>query len=400
VIRGTVKLKYVARFAYGDGLPANREPFADVPVYGSNGPYDYHSMANTRGPAIIVGRKGSYGKVNWTDIPCFASDTTFFIDDRTSRHHLRWLYWLLQTLRLDEGSDEAAVPGLNRETVYENSVSVPPIFLQHAIADFLDRETAKIDALVAVKENVLGVLAEKRRALITRAVTRGLNPDVPLRGSGIPWLAMMPSHWKTVRLKFIAQVRGGLTLGKNYGTATLSEYKYLRVANVQDGRLDLSAITTVLLPENEANSCLLRPGDVLMIEGGDADKLGRGCVWRGEITPCLHQNHVFAVRPTGVLPEWLDVWTSTDAAKNYFESRAKQSTNLASISGTNIKELPVPLPPESEQRTVVAHILQETAKLDALRAAAERTIGLLKERRAALIAAAVTGLIEVKGVNY
>jgi type I restriction enzyme, S subunit len=177
----------------------------------------------------------------------------------------------------------------------------------------------------------------------------------------------------------------------NYGAATLVEYPYLRVANVQDGYLDLSDVATILVPEVEAKSCLLSAGDVLMNEGGDADKLGRGCIWAGEIAPCLHQNHVFAVRPRLVRPEWLNAWTSTEAAKAFFESRAKQSTNLASISASNIKELPIPVPPLSEQCAIVAHISAETAKLDALRSATERTITLLKERRAALIAAAVTG---------
>lgn len=133
-----------------------------------------------------------------------------------------------------------------------------------------------------------------------------------------------------------------------------------------------------------------------MNEGGDADKLGRGCVWRGEISPCLHQNHVFAVRPIRIVSEWLNAWTLSDGAKAYFESRAKQSTNLASISASNIKELPVPLPPPAEQRAIVAHIVTETAKLDALRTATQRTIALLKERRASLIAAAVTGKITVE----
>lgn len=215
------------------------------------------------------------------------------------------------------------------------------------------------------------------------------------RNSGIPWLGEIPAHGTFTRLKFVAEVRGGLTLSKNYGNVILVEYPCLRVANVQDGHLDLSEVTTVLVPVSEANSCLLQSEDVLMNEGGDADKLGRGCIWRGEISPCLHQNHVFAVRPKKISPEWLNVWTSTDAAKNYFESRAKQSTNLASISAINIKELPVPLPPESEQHAIVAHIATETAKLDSLREATERTIELLKERRTALIAAAVTGKLDV-----
>lgn len=298
-------------------------------------------------------------------------------------------------LQLELAANGVTRFGLSKADISAMILPIPPLSHQRTIADYLNRETARLDGLVAAKERVLGLLAEKRRALITRAVTRGLDPTVSLRDSGIPWLGEIPAHWTLTRLKFVAEVRGGLTLGKNYGSAILAEYPYLRVANVQDGHLDLSEVTTVLVPISEAKSCLLQSGDVLMNEGGDADKLGRGCIWHGKISPCLHQNHVFAVRPRKVLPGWLDVWTSTDVAKSYFESRAKQSTNLASISTTNIKELPVPLPSESEQHTIVAHIASETVKLDALSKATERTIGLLKERRAALIAAAVTGQLNL-----
>ncbi len=239
------------------------------------------------------------------------------------------------------------------------------------------------------------MIADKRHALITHAVTQGLNPNAPLRDSGVPWLGEITAHWQVKRLNFVAEERGGITLGKRYGREDLVEFPYLRVANVQDGRLDLSEITTVSVPASEAATFLLQPGDVLMNEGGDSDKLGRGCVWRGEINPCLHQNHVFAVRPSRVSSDWLALWTSTDSAKGYFESRAKQSTNLASISGTNIKELPIPLPPIPEQRAIRDHIVSTTAKLDSLGAVTAQTIGLLKERRAALITAAVTGQIEL-----
>lgn len=288
------------------------------------------------------------------------------------------------------------VESLESDLVGDTEIAIPPIPQQRAIADYLDRKTARLDRLVAAKEKLLALLTEKRRALITHAVTRGLDPDVPFRDSGIPWLGEIPAHWEVTRLKFVADVQGGLTLGKNYGSAKLVEYPYLRVANVQDGRIDLSDVATVWVPMTEAESCLLEVGDVLMNEGGDADKLGRGSIWMGEITPCLHQNHVFAVRPRLVRPQWLNAWTSTEGAKAFFESRSKQSTNLASISASNIKELPLPVPPTNEQTAIIAHVAERTAKLDALRASAERTIALLKERRAALIADAVTGKIDLQ----
>ncbi len=265
---------------------------------------------------------------------------------------------------------------------------------QRTIADYLDRETARLDALVAEKERLLDLLAEKRRALITRAVTRGLDPNVPLRDSGISWLGEIPAHWKVTRLKFVASVQTGIALGKSFGNKPTREFPYLRVANVQDGYFDLTEVKSISVPNKEASLCLLRAGDVLMNEGGDADKLGRGAIWTGQINPCLHQNHVFAVRPWRVSPDWLNSYTSSEVAKAYFESRAKQSTNLASISASNLSEMPLLTPPDQEQKRVVDHIARHTAKIDSVRKSTEHTISLLKERRSALISATVTGHID------
>ena len=202
------KLKVITRFGYGDAFPAEEAQEGSFKVFGSNGPYSCFSRSNTLGPAIIVGRKGSYGKVNWSAEPCFASDTTFFIDSSTTQNDLRWIFWLLQTLRLDEGSNEAAVPGLNRENAYEKDVVFPTLQKdQRAIADYLDRETTHLDDMVSVKERLLELLEEKRRALITRAVTRGIDPDVPLRDPKIPWLGEIPDHWQIERAKWLFRER-------------------------------------------------------------------------------------------------------------------------------------------------------------------------------------------------
>jgi type I restriction enzyme, S subunit len=391
----SVRVKFICRLGYGDSLPKDEDFSGDVPVFGSNGQYATTITRNTGVPVIVLGRKGSYGKVNWASDGCFASDTTFFVDERLTSTNLRWLYWSLQTLGLDEGSQEAAVPGLNRESVYEERICLPSLADQANIANYLDREIARIDGLVAEKEHMLALLEEKRIALISRAVTRGLDPKVQLKRSGQKWLGEIPAHWSLQRLKQLAEVRGGLTLGKRY-TGVLIEYPYLRVANVQDGYLQLEDVLTVEVPASEAASNLLEYGDVLMNEGGDIDKLGRGCVWQNEIKPCLHQNHVFAVRPHSVDADWLALWTSTLEAKRYFESRAKRSTNLASISGSNIKELPVPLPPVDEQLAIKKFLAERQSRLESIRSELQDSLRLLTERRAALITAAVTGQIPLE----
>ena len=135
-----------------------------------------------------------------------------------------------------------------------------------------------------------------------------------------------------------------------------------------------------------------------MNEGGDNDKLGRGHIWSGEVSPCIHQNHVFAVRPIKLSSDWLNRVTGSSYAQFYFMSRSKQSTNLASISSTNIMELPVVLPPDIEQVVIGTFLDQEISNLDALITDAEDAITLLQERRTALISAAVTGKIDVRGL--
>ena len=285
---------------------------------------------------------------------------------------------------------------ISRSTLTHVRFAFPAPQEQTAIATFLDHETAKIDGLIAEQEKLITLLAEKRQATISHAVTKGLNPDAPMKDSGVAWLGEVPAHWDVTRLKFAASVQTGVAKGKdNIGKDTI-EVSYLRVANVQDGYLALDDIAKIEIPAADLARYRLQPGDVLMNEGGDFDKLGRGHIWNGEIEDCIHQNHVFAVRPTTVSSEWLNRFTSSETAQFYFMSRSKQSTNLASISSTNVMEMPLMLPPDEEQAAITAFLDAEIARLDELTAEATHGITLLKERRSALISAAVTGKIDVR----
>ena len=210
------------------------------------------------------------------------------------------------------------------------------------------------------------------------------------KASGVEWLGDVPEHWQVTPLKHLADVKTGVAKGKdNEGRNTIA-VPYLRVANVQDGYLDLDDVASIEIPIGDLKRYCLKPGDVLMNEGGDFDKLGRGHVWDGQIDPCITQNHVFAVRPHKVSSVWLNAITSSEFARFYFMSRSKQSTNLASISSTNLMELPVILPPPPEQTRIAAFLDQETAKIDALVAEQRRLMELLKEKRQAVISHAVT----------
>ncbi|XOB97558.1 restriction endonuclease subunit S [Deinococcota bacterium DY0809b] len=179
-----VRLKRIARLAYGDSLPADKRSEGGITVFGSNGPVGHHDQTNTLVPVIIVGRKGSFGKVQYSFYPVYAIDTTFYIDSRHTEVDLRWLYYMLTQLELDRISRDSAVPGLDREEVYAKPAPLPPLPEQRAIAEYLDRETKKVDATIEKTKKSIELWEELRATLIADVVTGKL--DVREVAEGLP----------------------------------------------------------------------------------------------------------------------------------------------------------------------------------------------------------------------
>ncbi|WP_019456810.1 restriction endonuclease subunit S [Acinetobacter sp. GG2] len=273
---------------------------------------------------------------------------------------------------------------------------LPTNIEQKQIAHFLDHETAKIDSLIAKQEKLIELLKEKRQAVISYAVTKGLDPNVAMKDSGVEWLGEVPEHWRVCRLKHVGYIQSGIAKGKDLKDKISISVPMLRVANVQDGYLNLDEVHQIDIEPEQLERYLLQNGDVLMNEGGDNDKLGRGAVWRNEIKNCIHQNHVFAIRTTLIEPEWLDILTRASYAKFHFFRQSKQSTNLASISATNIKETPILVPPKNEREQILSYLNKQFDRFSKLENRCYQQIELLKERRTALISSAVTGKIDVR----
>lgn len=267
---------------------------------------------------------------------------------------------------------------------------------QTRIANFLDDKTARIDALIAEKEALLVSLSEHQYSYASHLMCRGIDSGATLQTTSFPEISEIPNHWSVKRLKFLGEVRSGIAKGKNHGEKDTVHLPYLRVANVQDGYVDLTEVLEIELGTHEVERFLLKRGDVLMNEGGDNDKLGRGTVWQGQIEPCVHQNHVFAVRLFDTsLAEWVARFTSTDAARTYFFLRSKQSTNLASINQTNVRELPVPMPPVKEREAILDEVRRSASATEQLTVHVQEHIDRLREYRSSLISAAVTGQLDV-----
>lgn len=257
---------------------------------------------------------------------------------------------------------------------------------QRRIASFLDAETERIDELIHTKKRMIAVLGEhRRRALSTRFGAAVTDRDMP---SG-------PD--RVTRLGYVSEISGGLTLGKQYDVPT-ETYPYLRVANVQDGELDLSEVKRVAVPPVEAQRFALRAGDVLVLEGnGNPENLGRGVMWRAEIEgTVLHQNHVHATRPdpTVLLPDYLEAVLGTEWARHYLTGGSSQ-VSIATLSQERLASLPISLPSLVQQRELLRWWRAESQRIDELVTTLQHQLELLRERRRSLIAAAVTGKMEV-----
>ena len=275
---------------------------------------------------------------------------------------------------------------------------IPPPTEQAAIVRFLKWSNGRLERAIRAKQKVIALLNEQKLVIIHQAVTRGLDPNVPVKPSGLEGLGEVPEHWENTKLKFVATVQTGITLGKQYRSSQLKEWPYLRVANVQSGHLDLRKIKKVYVPDSEAFSSELMNGDVLMTEGGDIDKLGRGCIWRGEIPNCIHQNHIFAVRTnsTKLFPEFLEAIMISNHGRRYFQTTAKQTTNLAATNSKTVKAFPLVLPPIDEQASILAYIDNESSGLNDAISKLLQQIDLLREYRTRLVSDVVTGKLDVR----
>ena len=292
----------------------------------------------------------------------------------------------------------STIENVNADKYANAHLTLPPLHEQAAIVRYLDYVDRRVRRYLRAKEKLIGLLEEEKQAIINQAVTRGLDPSVRLKPSGVEWLGGVPEHWGVQRLKQVSVVQSGITLGKNYGDKELIERPYLRVANVQASHLDLSAVTTVRVPVSEIRRSTLKFGDVLMTEGGDIDKLGRGCVWSGEILDCLHQNHIFAVRLSraALHPEFLVALMGSLHGRSYFQATAKQTTNLATTNKATLGDFPLLLPSVSEQQQILSYIDMKCGFQDASILRAQRQISLCNEYRTRLIADAVTGKLDVR----
>jgi type I restriction enzyme S subunit len=379
------KIKHLASLKSGDAITADSiSDSGDYPVYGGNGLRGFTSRSTHRGDYLLIGRQGALcGNINFASGEFWASEHAIVVDTR-GKFNVRWLGELLRSMDLNQYSQSAAQPGLSVDVIANLEVPVPPLAEQISIAHYLDRETAQLDALVVAKDRLLELLAEKRRAVITRAVTQGLDHNVHLRDSHIPWLGLIPTHWETRRCAWLFRERDErgqpelplLEVSINAGVV-LREFS--------DDRIESTAA--------DFNTYkVAHEGDVVF----NKMRMWQGAVGVAPVDGLVSPDYTVAAAMESLSAEFVGHLMRTQI---FSAECARHSHGIVwdrlRLYWEGFREILIPLPPLEEQRGIVAHIESETAKLDALRAAAETSTGFLKERRAALISAAVTGKIRV-----
>jgi restriction endonuclease S subunit len=299
--------------------------------------------------------------------------------------YIRWL---------DSLTYGTKMPRVSPDQVASSFVGLPPLPEQRAIAAFLDRETARIDALVAKKERLIALLQEQRTALITRAVTKGLDPTVPMKDSGVEWLGEIPAHWEVKRLKFL------LAEPLKYGANEAAELddpdlpRYVRITDIDESD-SLRNDTFKSLPVDVAGEYLLREGDLLFARSGAT--AGKTFLYRRSWGTCAYAGYLIRARldTTRAYAEFVRYFTASSSYWQWLSAAFIQAT-IQNVSAEKYASLVMTQPPYPDQRAIAAFLDRETTRIDALVAKVREAIDRLTELRTALISAAVTGKIDVR----
>lgn len=247
--------------------------------------------------------------------------------------------------------------------IEKKDLPVPPLEEQHRIVTRIEELFSQLDSGVETLKKTKEQLKVYRQAILSEAFPTLSKANKKL-------------------LYEIAEISGGITKGRKLSPNDSIELPYLRVANVQNGYLNLSQIKTIQLKRTEREKYLLKFGDVLYTEGGDRDKLGRGTVWKDEVANCVHQNHIFKARINNSLaiPEYIAYWSMAGTAREYFYKNGKQTVNLASINKTVLSNLPIPIVPLELQYKTIKEIESRLSVCDSI----EKTIDTALQEAEAL----------------
>jgi type I restriction enzyme S subunit len=397
------KLAWLTKCLDGSRVPLNAEERGSMqgeyPYWGANSVVDYVDKWLFDEELVLLGEDGA-PFFDQTKMVAFHVSGKIWVNNHAHvLRRRRMIDAAFLSHALNCVGYRAFIDGTTRDKLTQGDMNTIPIQCpeldeQRVIAAFLGRETAKIDALVAKKKRLIELLQEKRTAFITRAVTKGLDPKVPMKESGEDWLGQFPVRWDLAPVYARYEVALGKMLDAKRVTGEFSG-RYLRNVDVQWDAVNIEGLPEMDFAPWERERYLLRPGDLLVCEGGE---VGRTAIWRAEIEECFYQKAIHRVRPRSEdnVPRFFYYLMHMLVKRGVLVAGGNPNT-IDHLTAVQLRHYRLPFAPPEEQRLIAAVLDRETARIDALVAKVHDGIDRLKEYRTALISAAVTGKIDVQG---
>ena len=375
------QLKRYLTVQSGDMLKADEITEEGIPIVGGNGYRGFTYKSNTSKNTIVIGRVGAKcGCVHIITESFWASEHAFRVLPRKN-YNLRFMAYFLENINLNQYAITTAQPLLNTEIVTTQQLCIPTRVEEQAeIANFLDHETAKIDHLIEKQQQLIELLKEKRQAVISHAVTKGLDPNVPMKDSGVEWLGEVPEHWSVKKLKYIVDLVGEKVESSNK--------QYVGMENISS-KSGVFLQTEGILPEGISNT--FNKGDILF---GKLRPYLAKC-WLADFSGICSSEFLVLRSKNKLSPIFLNLFLLTDQ----FIDQVNSSTYGSKMPRANwefIGDLPIPVPDEQSSIDIANFLERQTQKYDSLIIKVSQQIALMQERRTALISAAVTGKIDVR----
>ncbi len=381
----------VLRFFNGKSI----KPGGDgvYPVYGSNGLIG-QSSEYTHQNGLIIGRVGAYcGSIKYCKTHFWASDNTIVGQPKDISFDIEYIYYLLGGLNLNRYAGGSAQPLLTQIVLRQVPTSIPPIPTQRQIANFLDHKTGQIDDLIRVKERKIELLGEYRASLIHQAVTKGLDPNVEMKPSGVDWIGEIPKYWQVKKLKYFCSLKSGNGFSHDLQGRTSLEVPFFKVSdtNLPTNKVEmLCAQNTVSSHEVHAFKFTLhKPKSIVFPKIGAALLLNKRNILVKD--SCI-DNNMMSVYSTQLNYKLL-YYTMINVD---FERYYRGGGTVPSINESEVGDIQIAYPTLSEQFQIAAFLDHKTRQIDEHRSTEEQSIKLLKEYRQSLISEVVTGKIDVR----
>ncbi len=394
------RLKNVLKIRNGKDYKEVEVSSGGYPVYGSGGIFKYSSTFLYDGESVLFGRKGTIDKPLLVKGKFWTVDTMFY-SEVCSKMDARFIHNQAMLFPYDLLSTNTALPSMTQEDLLELGFVFPGYEEQQKIANFLDLETAKIDTLIAKQEKLIELLKEKRQAVISHAVTKGLNPDVRMKDSGVEWLGEVPEHWVVLKLKHLIQsLESGCSVNAADTPAKTGEFGVLKTSCVYTRCFRVEENKTVLQEDLPRVKCPIRKGAIIISRMNTPELVGASALVNVDIDNIYLPDRLWQTnfnKSFDIEAEFLAYFMTVEGFRNQISLSAEgASSSMQNIAKEDYLAINAILPQLKEQIEIVNYIKKNEAKFLRLEAQVMNTIELLKERKTALISAAVTGKIDVR----